>query len=267
MTSIREWAGQLLLRAPAPLRSLRNAPAVGGLIHRWSRLVVPTDEKVWAEVESGPAEGIWLRLNPRTGQHYLRGQIEAGTQGILASNLRPGMVFYDLGANIGLFSMLAARLVGVQGKVFSFEPDPKVAQRLRENADRNRFKNITVVASGVWSSTGMLAFHAADSASPDHGTGKFMAGDGGKLTDCISIDDFVKTQPPPDAIKCDVEGAEVEVLRGARRTLAVRKPWVLCETHSLEMQSDSHAILHDLGYAIESVDPAHFFAQPRRDIG
>lgn len=269
MTSVREWASQLVLRAPASLRSLRNAPAIGGLIHRWSRLVVPADEKVWAQVESGPAEGLWLRLNPRTGQHYLRGQTETGTQGILASNLRPGMVFYDLGANIGLFSMLAARLVGAEGKVFSFEPDLEVAQRLRENADRNRFRNIIVVASGVWSSSGMLAFHAADATSPDRGTGKFVAGHGGTLTHCTSVDDFVKAEPPPDAIKCDVEGAEVEVLRGAHRTLTVRKPWVLCETHSPETQRDSDAILRELGYTIQTVDAAHLFARTaeRNDIG
>lgn len=267
MTSVRGWASQLLLRAPAPLRSLRNAPCgIGALIHRWSHRVVPADEKVWAQVESGPAEGLWLRLNPRTGQHYLRGYAEAATQNILVSHLRPGMVFYDLGANIGLFSMLGARLVGLRGKVFSFEPDLEVAQRLRENADRNGFTNITVVASGVWSSTGMLEFHAAEPSSPDHGTGKFAVGGGGRLTHCISLDDFVETQAPPDAIKCDVEGAEVEVLRGARRTLAVRTPWVLCETHSPETQCDSHAIMHDLGYAVESIDPIHFFAQPRRDI-
>jgi len=261
MTSVRGWASQLLLRAPAPLRSLRNAPCgIGALIHRWSHRVVPADEKVWAQVESGPAEGLWLRLNPRTGQHYLRGYAEAATQNILVSHLRPGMVFYDLGANIGLFSMLGARLVGLRGKVFSFEPDLEVAQRLRENADRNGFTNITVVASGVWSSTGMLEFHAAEASSPDHGTGKFAVGGGGRLTHCISLDDFVETQAPPDAIKCDVEGAEVEVLRGARRTLAVHKPWVLCETHSSETQSDSHAILRELGYTIQMIDPFHLFA-------
>ncbi len=262
MTAVREWAGRMLLRAPAPLRSLRNAPFIGGLIHRWSHSVVPADEKIWAQVESGPAKGIWLRLNPRTGQHYLRGEGEAATQSTVAAYLRPGMVFYDLGANIGFFSLLAARMVGASGKVFSFEPDAEVAARLRENAARNRFENIEVTEAGVWSASGIFDFAAADSASPDHGTGRFVSDGAGRPTRCVSIDDFARTAPPPQAIKCDVEGAEVEVLRGARQTLETHRPWVLCETHSQEADRDSRAILEELGYAIESVDALHFLALP-----
>jgi FkbM family methyltransferase len=263
MTAVREWAGRLLLRAPAPLRSLRNAPLIGGLIHRMSHSVLPAEEKIWAQVEAGPAKGIWLRLNPRTGQHYLRGEGEAATQDTLVERLRPGEVFYDLGANIGFFSMLAARLVGASGKVFSFEPDAEVAARLRENAERNGFANVTVTEAGVWSTSGMFDFAAAaDSASPDHGTGRFVTDGGGRPTRCVSIDDFVRTAPPPGAIKCDVEGAEVEVLRGARETLCTHKPWVLCETHSPECDRDSRAILAGLGYEIQTVDALHFLAQP-----
>ena len=104
-----------------------------------------SNEKVWARVEAGPAQGLWLELNPRTGQNYLRGGAELTVQKILAERLHPGMVFYDLGANIGLFTLLAARLVGDSGKVFSFEPDPENAARLRRNIQRNGFANVTVV--------------------------------------------------------------------------------------------------------------------------
>ena len=70
-------------------------------------------------------------------------------QTIVAERLRPGMVFYDLGANIGLFTLLAARLVGGTGKVFSFEPDSENATRLRRNIERNGFTNVTVVDAGA----------------------------------------------------------------------------------------------------------------------
>lgn len=133
--------------------------------------------------------------------------------------------------------------------------------RFRDNAERNRFGNITVHETGVWSSSGMLDFAMADPASPDHGTGRFLPGGGGPQARCISIDDFAQTAPPPDAIKCDVEGAEVEVLPGARRILATQKPWVLCETHSPEADRESRAILHELGYTIEAIDAMHFFAE------
>ena len=153
MPRAREWMGDLLLHTPASLRSLRNVPFVGKLIHRVSHSILPLDQKVWARVESGPAAGLWLELNPRTGQSYLRGEAEQAVQATLAERLRPGMIFYDLGANLGLFTLLAARLVTAAGKVFSFEPDPINASNLRRNIQRNGFTNVTVVESGIWSST------------------------------------------------------------------------------------------------------------------
>ena len=103
------------------------------------------DEKVWSKIEAGPAQGIWMELIPRTGQLYLRGEAETLIQRILTELLRPGMVFYDWGANIGLFSLLAARLVGPTGRVFSFEPDPDTAARLERNVARNGYQNTSVI--------------------------------------------------------------------------------------------------------------------------
>src|SRR6202046_5534399 len=110
MTRVRNWMSNIMLHAPAPLRSLRRLPVFGNLIHRISHRFLPAEEKIWARIEVGPAKGLWLELNPRTGQNYIRGEAENALQDILAARLRPGMVFYDLGANIGLFTLLAARL-------------------------------------------------------------------------------------------------------------------------------------------------------------
>jgi FkbM family methyltransferase len=257
-----------MLRAPAPLRSLRKAPVIGGLIHRLSRRLVPTDDKIWAQIEFGPAKGIWLHLNPRTGDNYLRGEGEPATQAALAARLRAGMVFYDIGANVGFFSLLGAKIVGRAGKVFSFEPDTQVASRLREHVAKNEFSNVTVTEAGVWSSTTMLNFAAvADSSSPDHGTGRFVSDGAGQSLRCVSIDDFARTTAPPDAIKCDAEGAEVEVMRGAIGTLRAHRPWIICETHSPECDRGSREILVELGYVIRRVDDNHFIALPQAEDG
>ncbi len=213
MPRARQWMGELLLHAPQPLRSLRNLPLLGGWIHRVSHRVLPLEEKVWARVEAGPAQGLWLELNPRTGQNYLRGEAELTVQKILAERLRPGMVFYDLGANIGLFTLLASRLVGDSGKVFSFEPDPENAARLRRNVERNGFTNVTVIEKGIWSASTKLNFLKSGADSPDHGIGKFSAaenGAGGTLTQCVSLDDFIREAP--DAARC------AQVRRRGRRS-------------------------------------------------
>lgn len=221
--------------------------------------------KVWTQVAAGPAQGIWLELNPRTGRSYMQGEAEMGVQSILVERLQPGMIFYDLGANIGLFTLLAARLVGTNGKVFSFEPDNETASRLRRNVTRNGFTNITIIEAGVWSSSGKLSFVAADLSSPDRGIGKFVVGANGASgtpTPCVSLDDFVRDHPVPDAIKCDVEGAEIEVLRGAEQLLRTRHPWIICELHSETKDRDSRELLRLLGYALKSVDVNHVFALP-----
>jgi FkbM family methyltransferase len=256
--------GELLLRSPAPLRSLRDVPVLGDFIHRLSHRVISREEKFWARIQSGPAEGIWLELNPRTGQSYLRGEAEAPSQKILSDYLHLGMVFYDLGANIGLFSLLASRIVGPAGKVVSFEPDPEIAARLRRNIARNGFTNVKVVESGVWSVTRSVNFLPADASSPDRGTGRFVEEQDAAtaLVRCIALDDFVRNGPAPHAIKCDVEGAEVEVLRGAENVLRTARPWILCEMHSAANDQAVREFLGRLGYSFQPVDDTHVLALP-----
>jgi FkbM family methyltransferase len=241
----RKWIGSPLLGLPEPLRSLRNLPIVGNLTHRLSHGPLPRNEKVWARIEGGVAEGLWLELNPRTGQHYLHGVVEPAIQAILAERLKPGMVFYDLGANIGFFSLLAARRVGAPGQVFSFEPDPEIAGRLRRNITRNGFINATVVEAGIWSASGAVNFVAADLSSPDRGVGKFVVGEGaaaGTPTRCVALDDFI---------------------RGAENLLQARHPLILCEMHSDANDKFPREYFGRFGHSLESVDDLHVLAVPR----
>lgn len=265
MPSAREWIGNLMLHAPTPLRSLRDVPVLGHFIHRLSHQIVPADERVWAQIKSGPARGLWIELNPRTGQNYMRGDAEAAVQKALAERLRPGMVFYDLGANIGLFSLLGARLVGPTGKVFSFEPDPEVAARLRRNVERNEFTNVTIVEAGIWSSSGHRYFTAAETASPDRGVGKFVAEESaaaGMAARSVALDDFIQSAPAPDAIKCDIEGAEAEAFQGGEKLLQARRPWIICEMHSETNDAAVRSQLSRFGYALEAIDGNHVLALP-----
>lgn len=264
MTGARQWIGGIFLRAPAPLRSMRRLPLVGSWMHRLSHAVLPGDHQQWAQIQSGPAKGLWLELNPRTGDGYFRGHAEEAVQKILIERLRPGMIFYDLGANIGLFSLLAARAVAPGGSVFSFEPDPEIATRLRRNAAKNNFANIAVLEAGVWSSSADVNFVSADPNSPDRGTGRFVVGADRDATPrkCVALDDFIADHPGPDAIKCDVEGAEVEVLRGAEKLIRSRRPCILAEMHSDANARSCRDFLRRVGYTIELVDDTHILAVP-----
>jgi FkbM family methyltransferase len=237
-------------------------PIFGGLVHFLSYRILPANYWVWVQIQAGPAQGLWFELNPRTGGQYLRGEAEPVTQEVLASRLRPGMIVYDLGANIGLFSLLAARIVGPSGRVYSFEPDPETAVRLRRNIERNGFSNVTVVEAGAWSSTGYANFVPSDSSSPDRGLGRFEIDSNatGKSTRCVSLDDFVGEALPPQVIKCDVEGAELSVLRGAETILRAQRPWIICEMHSQLNAQRSRNFLRQCGYSLESLDDTHILA-------
>ena len=135
------------------------------------------------------------------------------------------MTVYDIGANIGFFSLLAGRLVGANGRVTALEADPEIAARLRENVERNKDAPISVEEKAVWSSSSPVFFARADAeVSPDRGLGHVIDKDaersapGTIRVEAVSVDECMHKSAPPDFIKCDVEGAEVEVFRGAAKS-------------------------------------------------
>jgi FkbM family methyltransferase len=135
---------------------------------------------------------------------------------------------------------------------------------LRRNVARNDLSNVTVIEKGVWSCTGQRKFVVADTASPDRGTGRFVTEDteDAVLLNCVALDNFAEEHPAPQAIKCDVEGAEVEVLRGAQNLIRLQRPWILAEMHSDATARDWHEFLTRCGYKLERVDTNHVIALP-----
>lgn len=263
MGSSNDRVGQLFLRYALPLAGLRRVPVLGSIVRWASERVVPRDSLAWVQIQHGPAKGLWLRLNPRTGGNYFQGGGEPEVQTAIQQHLRPGMTFYDIGANIGFFSLLAARIVGPEGRVVAFEADPGAAQRLCDHVERNHFSTISIEQKAVWSETCPVPFAQTDpETSPDLGLGHVVAGSAGSTicVQAISLDDFLQTSPAPDFLKCDVEGAEVAVFSGAKRLLEETRPILLCEIHSEE---NRHVLLEDftrLAYKCESLGQNHILA-------
>jgi FkbM family methyltransferase len=181
--------------------------------------------------------GQGLRFNV-AGSHsaFILGNHETEVQEFLAAVLRPGMTYYDVGANVGFFAVIAARLVGPSGHVVCFEPLPANAKQIEYNARLNGFSNIAVRCEALGGSNRTEVFQT--SAEPTWG----MLATVGKAPDKVSgqIPVNVRTLdsifaagnlPRPDVIKMDIEGAEAEALTGAMKLLQTSRPLLVIELH------------------------------------
>jgi len=258
---------KLLLRFAPSLGRLRRVPILGVLLSWTSRKLVPPDSLIWVQIQRGPSEGLWIRVNPRTGQNVQQGISEPEVQKALIEHLRSGMTFYDIGANIGFFSLLAARLVGSQGCVISFEADPEIAARLRENLARNQFAHARVEEKAVWSESSTVSFARVDpNTSPDRGLGHVAANGSapGTITvEAVSLDQYIASHPAPDFLKCDVEGAELAVFQGAANLLSGKRPILLVEMHSPENHRGLLEQFTGCGYRCQALDDNHVLALPQ----
>ncbi len=191
----------------------------------------PTGEAVWPNVH-----GFKLHIDPTTDtgvEHslYYEGTYEPGTLKIIEHLLEPGDHFMDVGANIGLMSIFAARLVGPEGKVTAFEPHPKTRQILLKNIVLNGLERTVEVmpyALGSESRSALLY----DDPSKNRGAASLMeTGSAAAVYEVqtMSLDNFLKKPsgvnfPLPSLIKIDVEGLEIEVLKGAMSLLGSASP-------------------------------------------
>jgi FkbM family methyltransferase len=205
--------------------------------------------------------GAGLRFDP-CGAHpgYGLGTSEPDIQAELAELLQPHDVFYDIGANVGFFTVLGARLVGPEGRVVAFEPLPAAAAALRRNVDANSFTSVDVMEAAVDDRTGAATLHLpATERSTGARLRKKKSDSGSKGSHMqvrvVAIDELVAAGelPVPNVIKLDVEGAELRVLAGMRETLAAHRPTLVCETHGTVKKVTE--ALREQGYSTEIVEP------------
>ena len=141
--------------------------------------------------------------------------------------LRPGDGFVDVGANVGVYTLLAASIVGPSGQVASFEPGGEALRRLKENVSLNRLSNVDVHPSAVSDRAGPVGFSSSGGT-----TGHLVTEEGAdaSVTGALSVRlDDVLTGGGWSLGKMDIEGAEPLALRGAERLLSERTPpvWLL----------------------------------------
>lgn len=219
--------------------------------------------------EGGIAAGLYFKLNPRFEKDFLGGSDDK-TQAIWTENLTPGKVFYDVGSHIGVFAVSGARLVGPKGAVYAFEPDPANVRLIKENANRNSLP-VDVTAAAAWKFSGKLQFAQAPGSDPGRMGGHLVSEEAESSTisvNAVCLDDFAQTHRPPNFIKLDVEGAEAEVIEGARNTILEHKPNLLIEIHNEDALRRVSALLAEYGYNFECViqGDRQYLATPKSGV-
>jgi len=177
--------------------------------------IMPPNETVLAEVEG---QKMYFDTNDghgMTAQLFLGGLYEKYETNLFKSVAGEGMTVVDLGANIGYYTLLAAKLVGRKGRVFAFEPAPDNFSLLLKNIDANGYDNIIPVPKAVSNKTGTTKLFLHRMNKGDHRIYDSHDGREAITVDATTLDAFFENgQYPIDVIKMDIQGAEMAALQG-----------------------------------------------------
>lgn len=195
---------------------------------------------------------------------YVCGSFEPNEFAFLDKVLKPGMVFVDVGANDGYYTLFAARRIGNTGRVLAFEPSSRERANLERNIARNRLANVTVLPVALGVECGRADLRLAEGGHSGHNTFGSFANDGVKAervetVEMSTLDKVAKelNLDRIDVMKIDVEGAEANVIAGGRRILEAMRPLILLEISDRALRaqgSDAQKLIgllrSELGYEI-----------------
>lgn len=229
------------------ISSISNRSVVGRLI-RLPLALIPASLPM--PVLQGPLRGYrWIAGSSNHGCWL--GSYEYSKQRLFAQMLRAGDVVFDVGANAGFYSLLAASRVRPNGTVVAFEPLPENVRFIQRHAHINKVNHVRVVQAAVGSRNGTARFQ------PHRSKAMGRLSEGGSLeVDMVSIDTLceARTIPEPTLMKIDVEGGELDVLEGALRVLTRVQPTIFLATHGAEVHRKCCDFLKSVAYDLRPVD-------------
>lgn len=143
---------------------------------------------------------------------------------LLRSILKEGMTFIDIGANLGWYTLIASKIVGKDGRVFAFEPEPENFRLLAKNIAANGCQNVKIAKTAVSDKTGQVQLFLCEENRGDHRI--YHSGNARRNIPAAaaSLDDFFEGSFKIDAIKIDVQGAEGLVFKGMDKIIKANNP-------------------------------------------
>jgi FkbM family methyltransferase len=209
-------------------------------------------------------DGYQIYASPQdeaVGRHALACLYEPHVTSVVRRALRRGMGMIDIGANIGVFSLMAAARVGPSGYVLAVEPNPANARLIEASRQVNGFDHLIVCQAAAGHEIGMLGLHSSDSNGTTSPVGTDALLHDARTVPALPIDSLVPARQAIDVVKIDVEGAEYLALQGCEGILRRWQPFLVSELSPelLETISGIDALdylnwLMDLDYRIGVID-------------
>lgn len=209
--------------------------------------------------------GETVRFPARFSRYYAS-DYEPNTFVFLRRHCRRGATAMDLGAHLGLFSIAMARVVGPEGRVFAFEPTPATREALSEVVRLNGCeKVVSVQGEAVSGKRGEATFYdTGEIASNANSLVRTEFGKNGITVETVSLDEFVAERHlQPCCLKVDVEGAELDMLHGARKTLRKYRPAIALSLHPASFPNAAFALseiwslLNRFGFSLSLLEGYH----------
>ena len=173
----------------------------------------------------------------------------------LLTIIKPGDICWDVGANIGFYTCLLASLVEDSGAVVAFEPAARTCGYLKENVSLNQFTNVTVVNKGLGDKQEQRLLHYSEAGLAE-GTASLKYAGGRAASERVTldtIDNLFRELSAPNLVKIDVEGYQLEVLKGGEYYLKTHAPLLIAELKDVgetnrEAFTEIEDYVTDLGY-------------------
>jgi FkbM family methyltransferase len=197
---------------------------------------------------------------PSRWSRYFEGDYEQENVLFLKKAIKPGSVVLDIGAHLGLISIISSTLAGNTGKVFAFEPTPDTFRFLKKNLSLNHATNVEPINKAIAKSKGHVDFFI----TPDEGSNaNSLVSIGSRQRkpikiETISVDDFAESIPLQkiDLIKIDAEGTEYDVLLGAKNSIGRFRPSIILAIHPSLIRNnnqdtgDIYDLIKTFGYSV-----------------
>jgi FkbM family methyltransferase len=183
---------------------------------------------------------------------------------LLRTQVKPGMTVVDIGANVGYYTCLAARLVGTKGKIYAFEPEPNNYEMLLKNITLNQYQNVIPIQKAVSNKTGKtkLFIDKNNFGAPSLSEGNITSRGGFVEVETLTLDTFFQgpNMNRPDFIKIDAQGGEGLIIAGAKQVLQNRPLKIIIEFWPyglLQMGNEPLLLFDDLinyGFSIQMIN-------------